>query len=475
MSTGADELCWTTARELARMTRAKAVSPVEVVEAVLDRIERVNPRVNAFCTVTAEVARAAATDAEEMLMAGDELGPLHGVPHSIKDLTPTGGIRTTMGSRIFEHHVPEEDAILVQRLRDAGAILLGKTNTPELGCKPFTDNAIFGATRNPWALERSSGGSSGGAAAAVAAGLGPIAEGSDLAASIRQPASWCGVVGFKPGQGRVADYPNASGWTGMTSHGPIARTVADAALMFAAMVGPDPRDPLALPQTGEDWVALTEAAEVDGLRVAWTPDLGGAAPVDPAVAAVCAAAAQAFGELGCEVDEASPEVGEIQETFLVLNAGLREATIGRYLDEWREQMDPILVRRVEVSRDRGAADVGRAEVERTAYHRRLAHFFDRYDLLLLPTAATAATPLEAPLPSEIAGRPIAQHLDMLLPTYAFNLSNHPAISVPCGVTPDGLPVGLQIVGGWQQDARVLRAAAAFEAARPWADQRPPLD
>ncbi len=474
-ATGADELCWTTARELARMIRTRAVSPVEVADAILGRIEQVNPRINAYCTITAEVARAAATDAEELLMQGGELGPLHGVPYSLKDLTPTHGIRTTNGSRIFEHHVPEVDAILVQRLRDAGAVLLGKTNTPEFGCKPFTDNQIFGATCNPWNLDRSSGGSSGGAAAAVALGLGPIAEGSDLAASIRQPASWCGVVGFKPGQGRVADYPNSSGWTAMTHHGPITRTVGDAALMFAQMVGADPRDPLALPDCGDDWAALADGASVRGLRAAWTPDLGGATPVDPAVAAACETATRAFGELGCELAEDSPEVGNILDPFLILNAGLRQATLGEYLDEWREQMDPILVRRIEVSRDRTAADVGRAEVERTAYHRRLASFFARYDLLLLPTAATTATPLDNPIPTEIAGRPITQHLDMLVPTFAFNLSNHPAISVPCGTASDGLPVGLQIVAGWQQDALALRAAAAFELARPWADRRPPLD
>jgi amidase len=469
---GRDELCWAGARELARLIRAKAVSPVEVADAHLERIERINPRINAYCTVTAEQARAAATDAEEALMRGDELGPLHGVPYSLKDLTPTRGIRTTMGSRIFEHYVPDEDAALVERLRAAGAILLGKTNTPEFGCKPLTDNRIFGATRNPWSLERSSGGSSGGAAAAVASGLGPLAEGSDLAGSIRQPAAWCGVVGFKPSQGRIARYPGATGWGGMSSNGPIARTVGDAALMFAVMVGPDPRDPLALPDTGEDWAGLVDHVGVGKARVAWTPDLGGAAAVDPAIAGVCRVAAEAFEGLGCATEEATPEVGEIAGPFLTLNAGLRQATVGRYLDEWREEMDPILVQRLEVARGLTAEDVARADVERTAYHRRLWSFFERYDLLLLPTTATTALPLDGPIPSEIGGKPIGQLLDMLVPTFAFNFSSYPAISVPCGVAEDGLPVGLQIVGGWQQDALVLRAAAAFEAARPWAHRRP---
>jgi Asp-tRNA(Asn)/Glu-tRNA(Gln) amidotransferase A subunit family amidase len=468
------ELCWTPATQLAGLIRRKAVSPVEVVDAALERIEQVNPSVNAYVTVTAAEARAAARAAEEAVARGATLGPLHGVPYSLKDLTPTRGIRTTMGSKIFEHYVPEEDAILVERLRTAGAILLGKTNTPEFGCKPFTDNRIFGATRNPWRRDRSAGGSSGGAAAAAAAGLGPLAEGSDLAGSIRQPAAWCGVVGFKPSQGRVARYPNTAAWNAMSMNGPITRTVADAALMFSVLTGPDPRDPLALPHTGEDWARLGDGAGVRGLRVAWTPDLGGAAAVDRAVASVCAAAARRFEALGARVEPASPEIGSITEPFLAINAALRLAGYGKYLPQWRDQMDPVLVRRLDLGLSLTAADVGRAEAERTAYHQRLRRFFEGYDLLLCPTTAVTATPLDEPLPAEIAGRPMAQNIDMLLPTYAFNFSAYPAITVPCGFSDDGLPVGLQIVAGWRRDARVLTAAAAFEAAAPWAGRRPPV-
>ncbi len=469
-----DELCWMQAGELAAAIRRKTVSPVEAVDAMLARIERVNPKINAFCTVTAEHARAAARETEAAVAGGGLLGPLHGVPYSLKDLTPTRGIRTTMGSKIFEHNVPEEDAIVAERLRAAGAILLGKTNTPEFGCKPFTDNRIFGATRNPWALDRSSGGSSGGAAAAVAAGLGPIAEGSDLAGSIRQPAAWCGVVGFKPSQGRVARYPNQAAWNAMSANGPITRTVADAALMFSVMAGPDPRDPLSLPHTGEDWAGLAGGAGIRGQRVAWTPDLGGAAAVDPSVVAVCQTAVHAFTELGCSVDSASPEIGDIKPPFMALNAGLRIATFGKYLAEWRDQMDPILVRRLDLGRSLTPEQIGQAEVARSAYHHRLRRFFEQYDLLVLPTTAIVATPLDALMPKEIGGRAIVDHLDMMLPTFAFNLSAYPAITVPCGWTADGLPVGLQIVGGWRQDALVLRAAAGFEAVKPWADRRPAL-
>lgn len=471
MATGLE---WTSATELAQLIRRAKLSPVELVDALLARIERVNPTINAYCTVVADEARAAARAAETAARSGDDLGLLHGIPYSLKDLTPTRGIRTAMGSKIFEHNVPDADGLFVQRMRAAGGILLGKTNTPEFGCKPFTDNRVFGATRNPWSLEHSPGGSSGGAAAVVAAGLGPLAQGSDLAASIRQPAAWSGVVGFKPSQGRVPRVPNPSGWSGLSVDGPITRTVADAALMFAAVAGPDPRDPLSLPSTGENWEEIAEELDLRKLRIAWTPDLGGAVPVDAAVAAICADAARAFETLGASVEEAAPEIGEIQQAFLVLNAGLRQASLGKYLAEWREQMDPVLVARLELAANTTAVDVARAEVERTAYHQRLCAFFEQFDLLLLPTSVTPPLPLDVRFPIDVAGASLAQPIDMLLPTYAFNFSNHPAISVPAGWTAGGLPVGLQIVGGWQQDGLVLRAAAAFEQARPWADRKPPL-
>jgi amidase len=473
----ATALEWTSATELARLIRRGKLSPVELVEHLLARIEQVNPTVNAYCTIAAEQAREAAHAAERAARTGDDLGLLHGVPYSLKDLTPTKGIRTTMGSKIFEHQVPDADGLIVERLRAAGGILLGKTNTPEFGCKPLTDNRVFGATRNPWALDRSPGGSSGGAAAAVAAGLGPLAQGSDLAASIRQPAAWSGVVGFKPSQGRVPRVPNPSGWSGLSVDGPITRTVEDAALMFAAITGLDPRDPLSLPSTGEAWETITDEADfgsLRGLRVAWTPDLGGAAPIDPEIAAVCADAARAFESFGCQLEEASPEIGDIERPFLLLNAGLRQSSLGKYLAEWRDQMDPILVGRLELAGEATAVQVAEAEVARTAYHRRLCAFFEDFDVLVLPTTVTPPLRLDATFPIDVGGRTLHQPFDMLLPTYAFNLSNFPAISVPAGFTADGLPVGLQIVGGWQQDALVLRTAAAFEQARPWAHRTPPL-
>jgi Asp-tRNA(Asn)/Glu-tRNA(Gln) amidotransferase A subunit family amidase len=471
----ATDLCYLPATKLAAAIRTKDLSPTEVVDAFLARIERLNPKLNAYCTVTADLARAAARQAEGAVLQGAELGALHGVPFSLKDLTPTKGIRTTFGSKIFEHHVPTEDAILVERLRAAGAILLGKTNTPEYGCKGMTDNKVFGTTYNPWNLERTPGGSSGGAGAVVAAGLGPLAEGSDLAGSIRMPASWCGVVGFKPSQGRIPRYPNSNVWNTLSFNGPLTRTVADAALMFQVMAGPDDRDPLSLPNTGEDFcAALLGDLSVKGLRVAWTPDLS-MVPVEPVVREICQRATRVFADLGCTIDEDSPDVSGAHELFAVLNANLRLAAVGEYVDKWGEQMDPLLVWRVKQGRQLTMADVGNAEKARTALYQRVRNFFETYDLLLLPTSVTPPYLAHGSYPTEVAGRKITTPYELLLLTYAFNLTGQPAISVPAGWTDDGLPIGLQIVGRWRADAQVLRAAAAYEAAAPWAHRRPPLE
>jgi Asp-tRNA(Asn)/Glu-tRNA(Gln) amidotransferase A subunit family amidase len=471
----ATELCYTPATQLAAAIRTKQVSPVEVVDAVLARIERLNPRLNAYCTVTADLARMTARAAEAAVLHREALGPLHGVPYSLKDLTPTQGIRTTFGSKIFEHHVPTEDAILVERLRAAGSILLGKTNTPEFGCKGMTDNKIFGTTYNPWDLTRTPGGSSGGAGAAVAAGLGPLAEGSDLDGSIRMPASFCGVVGFKPSQGRIPRYPNGNAWNTMSFNGPLTRTVADAALMFQAMVGPDDRDPLSLPNTGEDFSAAVQGeVRLKGLRVAWTPDLR-MVPVEPVVQEICAGAVRVFADLGCHIEENSPDYHEAHELFSVLNASLRTAAVGDYAETWAAQMDPLLVWRLEQGRTLSLRDVGKAETARTALYQRVRQFFETYDLLLLPTTVAPPYAAHGGYPTTVAGRPISTPYEILLLTYAFNVTGQPAISVPAGWTTEGLPIGLQIVGRRHADALVLRAAAAFEAAAPWAQRRPPVD
>jgi Asp-tRNA(Asn)/Glu-tRNA(Gln) amidotransferase A subunit family amidase len=467
-----DDLCWVDATTLAADVRLARVSPVEVTEAVLARIERVNPTINAFCTVAAEAARAQARLAEAAVVRGDVLGPLHGVPISFKDLTATAGIRTTYGSRIWEHHIPKADAPVVERARRAGAIVLGKTNTPELGCKGVTDNRIFGATRNPWNLGRTPGGSSGGAAAALAAGLGPLAEGSDLAGSIRQPAACCGVVGLKPTLGRVPRYPNANGWTSFACVGPMARTVRDAALLLSVMAGPDERDPMSLPLGAESFARAMDGG-VAGLRVAFSSDLGYAA-VDPEIRAVCTAAARRFTDLGCAVEESDPGFDDPEALFLDLTAPLRAAASQQDLGQWRAEMDPILVERIERAGGMTAVDFERASHRRTAMWQLVREFFERFDLLLTPVTAVPPIPLEMQYPREIAGRRVSSPIAWFPFTYPFAMMGLPAISVPCGFTRDGLPVGLQIVGRRLADATVLRAAGAFEAIAPWSGRRPPL-
>jgi Asp-tRNA(Asn)/Glu-tRNA(Gln) amidotransferase A subunit family amidase len=468
-----NDVCWMSAVDLAGAIRARRLSPVEVTRAVLARIEATNPRLNAFCTVAAERALADARAAEAAVLRGEAPGVLHGLPISFKDLTATAGIRTTMGSRIFEHWVPDEDAIVVERARRAGAVVLGKTNTPEFGCKGVTDNLVFGHTRNPWNLDRIAGGSSGGAAAAVAAGLGPLAEGSDLAGSIRIPAAVCGVVGFKASLGRVPLWPALNGWTSFSHTGPITRTVADAALLLSAWAGPDDRDPRSLPATGEDFARAVDGG-ARGLRVAWSPDLGGA-PVDPEVRRITEAAAKAFVDLGCRVEEAHPPLDDAMALFMDLTAPVRAAGMAAHLPRWRDQLDPMLLLRLERAEGMSAIDGERATQRRTTLWHGVRRFFERHDVLVTPTTSAAAFPIGQTFPAEIDGRRLTNQLEWFPFTYPFAITGQPAISVPAGFTADGLPVGLQIVGRRFADATVLRVAAAFEAARPWAGRRPPLD
>jgi Asp-tRNA(Asn)/Glu-tRNA(Gln) amidotransferase A subunit family amidase len=466
------DLCYLSAVELAAAIRARQLSPVELTIAILDRIDQLSPKINAYCTVVPEAALAAARQAETAVMQGEPMGCLHGIPISFKDLTVTAGIRTTFGSKVFEYHVPTEDAIVVERARRSGAIVLGKTNTPEFGCKGVTDNRVFGYTRNPWRLDRVAGGSSGGAAAALAAGLGPLAEGSDLAGSIRIPAGCCGVVGFKPSLGRVPYYPSLNSWTGFNVVGPMARTVGDAALLFSVMAGPDERDPLSLPDTGEDFVRATEE-EHGGMRVAWSADLG-YAPVDPEVRSLCATAAKVFEGLGCLVEEASPGFEDPEPLFLDLTAPARAARCSPYLEQWQDQMDPILVQRILRTQGATAIEYERANYRRTALWHIVRLFFERYELLLTPTTAVPPFAIGIDYPTEIAGRPVSSPLAWLPFTFPFSMTGQPAISVPCGWTREGLPVGLQIVGRRLADAAVLRAARMFEVASPWAGRRPNL-
>ncbi len=462
------------ATEMIAAIKKKTLSPREIVEALLARVEKINPKVNAYCTVVPEMALEAAKKAEAEIRQGGKLGPLHGIPVSIKDLTLTAGIRTTFGSKIFEHHVPTEDALIVQRLKAAGAIVIGKTNTPEFGAGANTYNAVFGATRNPWKLSHTCGGSSGGAAVALACGLGPLATGSDLGGSLRIPASFCGVVGFRTSAGRVPIYPSFMGWDTLAVEGPMARTVGDTALMLSVIAGADDRSPISLPGDGREFLAAVEHPNIRGFKVAWSADLK-VSPVDREIEAVAGAAAKRFTELGCTVEQAEPDFSRVREIIHVTRA-LRMVTLhAEKLEKWRDHMNPNLVWNIEKGFPLTAQQVGMAEKERTALYHRVRQFFERYDLLLTPTVAVPPFPVEMPYPQEINGKPINNYQEWLYLTYAITVTGLPAISVPCGWTAEGLPVGLQIVGRRLGEATVLRAAAAFEAIAPWQDKRPPVE
>ena len=466
------EICYMPAVDMAQAIRTRKLSPVEVINAVLSRIEWLNPQVNAYCTVVADSAREQAKQAEDKVMKGEALGPLHGVPVSIKDLTSTRGIRTTLGSRIHEHFIPDQDAIVVERLKAAGAIIIGKTNTPEFGFTGVTDNLLFGPTRNPWNLERHAGGSSGGAAAAVAAGMGPLAQGSDGGGSIRIPSSFCGVFGLKPSFGRVPSGPGPD-WHTLSHCGPITRTVRDAALTMEVIAGRDDRDRYSLQETGLHYLSFL-GGDLKGLRIAWSPDLGYAV-VAPRVLEVTSAAAATFEALGGTVEAVTPELMNPLRTFSTF-WGVRLATNHQdKLEEWRDQMSPRLVSLIERWKDCLAMDYARAALEREEYCDQMRLLFEGYDLLLTPMLAVPAFELEKFEIDEIAGVKGSSFLDWTPFTYPFNLTGQPAASVPCGWTEDGLPIGLQIVGRPFDDATVLKAAAAFEQASPWADKLPPLD
>jgi aspartyl-tRNA(Asn)/glutamyl-tRNA(Gln) amidotransferase subunit A len=467
----AAELCYMPATEMVAAIKAKRVSPVEVVDAVLARIDRLNPRLNAYCTVTREEARAAARAAEAAVMRGDATGILHGVPVSVKDLVVTKGVRTTWGSKMFEHFIPDEDAPVVERLKGAGAIPLGKTNTPEFGFKGVTDNPVFGPTRNPWSLAHTPGGSSGGGAAAVAAGLGPLAVGTDGGGSIRIPCSCCGLFGLKPTLGRVAAAPTYGGLETLSHTGPMTRTVRDAALMMNAIAGPHVRDISSLPSDGIDYVAeIGRAAQ--GLRLAWTPDWG-YAPVDPEVLRITAAAAQRFTQAGCRIEEATPGFQSPEIPFMVVFGGSLAARLGDKLPEWRDTMDPGLVLTIEEGLKHSAVQFVHAANWRRTLSDAFAKFFLRYDLLLTPTLAAPPLPVGVDYYEEIGGRKVNPP-GWFAFTYPINMTGYPSATVPCGWTAAGLPVGLQIIGPRFADALVLRAAAAFEEVAPWAVRRPPL-
>ena len=470
-----ENLAFAPAYEQAALIANKQVSPVELAAMYFERIERLDSRLNAYLTLTRDEAMAAARAAEDAVTRGDELGPLHGVPISIKDLQMTKGVRTTMGSLAYKDQVPDADSAVVERVRASGAVMLGKTNTPEFGLLGANENRLGEECRNPWDTARTSGASSGGAGAAVAAGLCALGTGGDGGGSIRIPASFCGIYGIKPTQGRVSSFsgvpPAAPTGNLLSQQGPMSRTVRDSAILLQALAGYDGRDVSSLRAPVPDFVGALDR-DISGLRIAWSADYGYAG-VDPEVIEISAAAARVFEGLGCSVDESGLALEEAFETWWVFFSANVAATQGHLLDDPADPLSWYGRMAIEDGARTSAADFARALGGRDRMINQFADVFDDYDLLLSPTMATTAFPV-GEYPEEVAGKRNATRKGWgFLPfTHPINTIGHPAASVPCGFSADGLPVGLHIVGRKGDEATVLAASAAFERAAPWAGRRP---
>lgn len=467
-----DDLCFTPAVDLAHMLRVRELSARELLDAFLHRIHRVNPRLNAIVSLAEEKAADSASAADEAAARGYPLGPLHGLPIAIKDLADTGDIRTTYGSPLFAEHVPDADAPHVALLRQAGAVIVGKTNTPEFGAGSQTFNPVFGATRNPWNPELTAGGSSGGAAAAVAAGLLPFADGSDLAASVRNPAAMCGLIGLRttPGLIPAVNPVRDDAFDPLPVIGPIARSAADAALLLSAMRGTDQELPLARPAApmagdavaGETaaWPAPTGSAALTGLRIAWSADADGL-PVEPEVAQVLDQARKAMVGAGAVVTDAEPALADADEVFHVLRSVLLAGKLGALLQSGREHMKDTLVWNIEQGLALTGPQVAAAQRRRSVIFARMKEFLRDYDVLALPTVQVRPFPVGQEWPTEICGVSQQTYIDWMRSCSRITVTAHPAVSVPAGLSADGLPVGLQLVGSYGTDERLLSIADAI--------------
>jgi amidase len=465
-------LHWWTARELAGAVRRRELSAREVVAWHLDRIAEVNPRLNAIVSLRPEAALEEADAADRRAAAGEPLGPLHGLPIAIKDLEDTAGIRTTYGSVAFAEHVPTADSLLVARLRAAGAIVVGKTNTPEFGVGSHTFNEVFGATRNPWALDRSAGGSSGGAGAALAAGLLPIADGSDHGGSIRNPASFNNVVGLRPTPGLVPDSGSGDVWDTASVVGPLARTVGDLALMLTAISGLDPQSPLS---HGDPAAFAPElSGDLAGLRVAWCPDVGGL-PIEPEVLAVLDEARGRLAALGCQIEEVELDLSRADEAFETLRALAFARSFGPSLAALRPIAKDTLIWNVEQGLALDGPAIAGAMVAKSEVFAAVTDLLQRFDLLAAPAAQVVPFPIEQEYPTDVAGVAMPHYLGWMRACSRITVSAHPVAAVPAGFTPDGLPVGFQFVGRYRGDRRLLEHAAAWEAASGLTQRHPELD
>lgn len=466
------DLYYQDAANIAMQIADRQISCQEVMEVFLARIEEVNPKLNAICTLLPEQALAEAEAKDEALATGTEPGPLYGLPIAIKDMAETKGIRTTFGSPLHKDNIPDFDQLFVTRIREAGAIVIGKTNTPEFGAGSHTFNRVFGMTRNPYNPDRSAGGSSGGAASALASGMLPIADGSDLGGSLRNPASFCNVVGFRPTPGRVARFPAATLREDLSTNGPMGRTVTDTALLFSAIAGPDDRDPLSLETPGSDFAGGLDR-DFKGSRIAWSSDLGMLA-IDPAVRAVIKTTIPVFEGFGATVTEDHPDLLDAEEIFLRLRSNLFAARHADNYEKNKGELKDTIIWNYEQGLGVTLAELAAAKKAHAALYQRGVAFFEKYDFLIMPTVQLPPFPVETEWPDEIDGTKYTNYLQWMQSCCAISLLGAPAISVPAGFTEDGLPVGLQIVGKPRDDMGVLQIAYAFEQATKFGERRPTL-
>ena len=460
------------ATEQAALLRSGAVSATELVREHLDRIASLNDSVNAIVTLLPERALAAAAEADRLRAAGAELAPLHGLPIAHKDLVDTAGVRTTYGSPSFRDHVPDADELLVTRLRAAGAIMVGKTNTPEWGAGSHTFNPVFGATRNPWDTSRTAGGSSGGAAVALACRMLPLADGSDLGGSLRNPAAWNGVVGLRPTPGVVPSWPSDSPWLPFSVDGPMARTAADVALLLSAMAGPDPRAPLSQRAAALDLAPPLET-DLRGRRVAWSPALNGL-PVDPAVMAVLEPAVAGLAALGLDVTADEPDLAGADTVFETWRAFGFALSLGELYDSDGDRMKATVRWNVERGRALTVADLTTATRLHAGLHERALAFFDRYDYLACPVTQVEPFPVEVEYPAEVAGVAMRGYLEWMRVCSRISVTGCPAISIPAGLTAGGLPVGLQLVARPFAERSLLELAHAVDAQAGYSRRVPPV-
>jgi len=474
-----DEFCYKSALELTGLVRRKDLSCVEIMNSVYDRIEAINPHINAICTlIDRELALQQAIALDKRLQAGGTLGPLAGLPIAVKDLVATRGIRTTMGSPLHADWVPEYDALTVERMKSADAIIIGKTNVPEFGAGSHSFNRVFGVTRNPYNLMRSAGGSSGGAAAALAAGLIPLADGSDLGGSLRNPASFCNVVGFRPSPGRVPAWPSETPFDPLSIKGPMARTVNDVALLLSVIAGPDSRAPLSIEQDPKIFAelldpSLDEKPSLKGTRVAWSKDLG-FLPVKASVIEVLEQSVSDLSNLGCELHEDEPDLKDAEDIFLKLRAAGFVSAYTQALQESPHMVKDTIRWNTEVGLNLSIIDIANAEAKRVALYERTLKFFEDYDFLILPAAQLPPFPVEWDWVREINHTRFDNYLQWMQICCAITLTTLPAISVPAGFTADGLPIGLQIVGKPHADLELLQFARAFESIGRHAQRHPQL-